>query len=119
MTGKFDVTGMTCSACSAHVEKSVSKLNGVGKVNVNLLTNSMQVEYNEELISEDNIINAVVNAGYGASVKGSAQGSVVSGRSTDIKTPGSVQNVYQKNIANMKKRLIVSIIFLKIGRAHV
>ncbi len=112
MTGKFDVTGMTCSACSAHVEKSVSKLNGVGKVNVNLLTNSMQVEYNEELISEDNIINAVVNAGYGASVKGSAQGSVVSGRSTDIKTPGSVQNVYQKNIANMKKRLIVSIIFL-------
>ncbi|MFG6395133.1 MAG: heavy metal translocating P-type ATPase [Lachnospiraceae bacterium] len=112
MTGKFDVTGMTCSACSAHVEKSVSKLNGVGKVNVNLLTNSMQVEYNEELISEDNIINAVVNAGYGASVKGSAQGSVVSGKSTDIKTPGSVQNVYQKNIANMKKRLIVSIIFL-------
>ena len=112
MTGKFDVTGMTCSACSAHVEKSVSKLEGVDKVSVNLLTNSMQVEYNEELISEDNIINAVVNAGYGASVKGSAQGSVVSGKSTDIKTPGSVQNVYQKNIANMKKRLIVSIIFL-------
>lgn len=112
MTGKFDVTGMTCSACSAHVEKSVSKLNGVDKVSVNLLTNSMQVEYNEELISEDNIINAVVNAGYGASVKGGAQRGIVSGKSTDSKMPGDIQNVYQKNIANMKKRLIVSVIFL-------
>ncbi len=66
MVGKFDVTGMTCSACSAHVEKSVSKLEGVDKVSVNLLTNSMQAEYNEDIV----IINAVISAGYGASVKG-------------------------------------------------
>lgn len=112
MTGKFDVTGMTCSACSAHVEKSVSKLNGVNKVSVNLLTNSMQVEYNEEFISEDNIIAAVVNAGYGASVKGNTQKGMASGSIAGDKTPGGIQNVYQKSIADMKRRLIVSIIFL-------
>lgn len=112
MTGKFDVTGMTCSACSAHVEKSVSKLNGVDKVSVNLLTNSMQVEYNEEFISEDNIIAAVVNAGYGASVKGNTQKGMASGSIAGDKTPGGIQNVYQKSIADMKRRLIVSIIFL-------
>ena len=70
MVGKFDVTGMTCSACSAHVEKSVSKLEGVDKVSVNLLTNSMQAEYNEDIVNENDIINAVISAGYGASVKG-------------------------------------------------
>ena len=43
----YDVTGMSCSACSSHVEKAVSKLEGIDKVTVNLLTNSMQVEYDE------------------------------------------------------------------------
>ena len=47
MKEKFDVTGMSCSACSSHVEKSVSKLEGIKTVSVNLLTNSMQVEYDE------------------------------------------------------------------------
>ena len=47
MNEKFDVTGMSCSACSSHVEKSVSKLEGIKTVSVNLLTNSMQVEYDE------------------------------------------------------------------------
>ena len=47
MKERFDVTGMTCSACSSHVEKSVSKLTGVENVSVNLLTNSMQVEFDE------------------------------------------------------------------------
>ena len=62
----FDVTGMTCSACSARVEKCVAKLPGTDKVTVNLLTNSMQVEFNETALSERQIIDAVVIARYGA-----------------------------------------------------
>ena len=50
MKEKFDVTGMTCSACSSRVEKCVSKLEGVEEVSVNLLTNSMQVEFNDAVI---------------------------------------------------------------------
>lgn len=112
MVGKFDVTGMTCSACSAHVEKSVSKLNGVDKVSVNLLTNSMQVEYREDITNEDNIINAVVDAGYGASVKGSMGQSSSKATQETSSTAGGMQDIYKKNIASMKKRLVVSIIFL-------
>ena len=66
---KFDITGMTCSACSAHVEKSVRKLDGIQAVSVNLLTNSMQVEYDESVLNERQIIDAVVKAGYGASLR--------------------------------------------------
>ena len=51
MKQKFDVTGMTCSACSAHVEKAVCKLEGVRAVQVNLLSNSMQVEYDEGVLT--------------------------------------------------------------------
>ena len=61
---------MTCSACSAHVEKSVKKLNGVKSVNVNLLQNNMHVDFDETAVSVDDIINAVVSGGYGASVAG-------------------------------------------------
>ena len=50
MKQKFDVTGMTCSACSAHVEKAVSKLEGIQTVNVNLLQNSMVVEYDDTAV---------------------------------------------------------------------
>ena len=64
MTEKFNVTGMTCSACSAHVEKSVKKLNGVKSVNVNLLQNNMHVDFDETAVSVDDIINAVVSGGY-------------------------------------------------------
>ena len=63
MTEKFNVTGMTCSACSAHVEKSVKKLNGVKSVNVNLLQNNMHVDFDETAVSVDDIINAVVSGG--------------------------------------------------------
>ena len=114
MVGKFDVTGMTCSACSAHVEKSVSKLSGVDKVSVNLLTNSMQVEYDENTINSDGIISAVISAGYGASARdGAGQGSH-SGKDTGKAASGhnNMNDIYKKNIENMKKRLIVSIIFL-------
>ena len=66
MKEKFDVTGMSCSACSSHVEKSVSKLEGIKTVSVNLLTNSMQVEYDETKLDTGKIIEAVEHAGYGA-----------------------------------------------------
>ena len=69
MKERFDVTGMTCSACSSHVEKSVSKLTGVENVSVNLLTNSMQVEFDENKLDTAGIIKAVEDAGYGAAVK--------------------------------------------------
>ncbi len=68
MKEKFNVTGMTCSACSAGIERSLNRLNGVEKADVSLMGESMQVEYNPEVISKENIIAAVVDLGYGASV---------------------------------------------------
>ena len=67
MKETFCVTGMTCSACSAHVEKAVGKVDGVSAVSVNLLTNSMQVTYDEAAVGPDAIVDAVTAAGYGAS----------------------------------------------------
>lgn len=69
MKDYFDITGMTCSACSARVEKSVAKLEGVQSVAVNLLKNSMEVSYDEKTLSAEDITAAVVKAGYGATVR--------------------------------------------------
>ena len=63
MKQTFNVSGMTCSACSAHVEKAVCRLEGVAEVNVSLLTNSMQVTYDEDAASSEAIIAAVKNSG--------------------------------------------------------
>lgn len=63
---KYTVTGMTCSACSTHVEKSVRKVDGVQDVAVNLLGGSMVVEYDEGKVKDETIIRAVEQAGYGA-----------------------------------------------------
>ena len=60
---KFTITGMSCSACSARVEKAVNKLDGIDKASVNLLTNSMQASYDENVVSEQDIIQAVIDAG--------------------------------------------------------
>ena len=68
MKQKFNVTGMTCSACSAHVEKAVGKVDGVQSVSVSLMTNSMLVEYDEAQTGCDAIIAAVESGGYGASL---------------------------------------------------
>jgi len=68
-TEKFDVTGMTCASCVAHVEKSVSKLEGVKTVNVNLLTNSMTVNFDDEKLKIDSIEKSVESAGYEAHVR--------------------------------------------------
>ena len=62
---KFDVQGMTCSSCSAHVERAVKKLDGVSDVTVNLLSNNMIVEYDDNKLNNDYIIKYVVDAGYG------------------------------------------------------
>lgn len=101
---KFDVTGMSCSACSAHVEKAVSKVPGVDNVQVNLLQNSMVVEYTDGATDEQKIIRAVEEAGYGASVKGK-------------ETPKEA-NALQKKTADdarhMKYRLGWSIAFLAV-----
>ena len=111
MKERFDVTGMTCSACSSHVEKSVSKLNGVENVSVNLLTNSMQVEFDENKLDTAGIIKAVEDAGYGAAVKdGHAKsGTKTSGQSDSQENSGL--SAVEQNVKNMKKRLIVSLIF--------
>ena len=95
---KFNIQGMTCSSCSAHVDKAVRNLSGIKDVNVNLLSNSMQVEFDENIIDEQKIISAVVDAGYGAEADGRKN-----------KRSGSNKNT---EIQKMKKRLILSFAFL-------
>ena len=70
---QFDITGMTCSACSARVEQCVAKLPGVAAVSVNLLKNSMAVSYDEGALDSAAIAAAVENTGYGAIPKASAR----------------------------------------------
>lgn len=67
---KFDVDGMTCASCVANVTKAVEKLDGVKDVNVNLMTNSMKVIYDEDSTSDDEIITSVQKIGYDASISG-------------------------------------------------
>ena len=98
----FDVQGMTCSSCVAHVEKAVKKLDGIENVNVNLLSNNMVVEYNEEVVNNEKIIKSVEESGYGASLKNSNNENI-------SKNNSSLDN--SKTIKGMKNRLIVSIIF--------
>ncbi|MGN0994072.1 MAG: heavy-metal-associated domain-containing protein, partial [Butyricicoccus sp.] len=71
MTQQFRVTGMSCAACSAHVEKAVRALDGVHEVQVNLLAGSMKVDFDESALDVSQIIRAVENAGYGANLPGS------------------------------------------------
>ncbi len=98
---KFDIQGMTCSSCSSHVEKAVNKLKGINNVNVNLLSNNMVVEYDENILDNQMIINSVVDAGYGARVAG-----IKENKEDNKKIDNN--NV----IESMKKRLIISICFL-------
>ena len=70
MEKKFDVSGMTCSACVANITKVVEKLDGVSGANVNLMTNSMKVNFDENIVDDEKIIGAVEKIGYGASPAG-------------------------------------------------
>ena len=102
---KFTVTGMTCSACSSRVEKTVSQLEGMEKASVNLLTNSMQVDYDETKVSSQDIVDAVVSAGYGASSADQQAKNAVSSPTGGSSTIADALNA-------MKKRLILSVLFL-------
>ena len=70
MEKKFDVSGMTCSSCVANITKAVEKLDGVSDANVNLMTNSMKVNFDENIVDDEKIIGAVEKIGYGASPAG-------------------------------------------------
>lgn len=95
---QYNVTGMSCAACSARVEKAVSSLNGVESCSVSLLTNSMGVEGN---VSESEVIEAVKKAGYGASVKGAKEN-----------TSSDTDELKDTETPVMKRRLISSLGFL-------
>ena len=105
MKKSFEVTGMTCSACSSHVEKSVRKLQGVAAVSVNLLQNRMQVEYDDKALSDEAIMEAVEKAGYGACPLEPAK----QGKAKQERRP---QNAMGQELASMRRRLWVSIAFL-------
>lgn len=104
MKQKFQVTGMTCSACSSTVERNVKKLEGVKEVTVNLLSNSMVVSYDEDKVNNQTIIDTVVKAGYQAALEQKNNQ-----KKTSV-TP-AVSPVEQ-DIKNMKFRLILSFVFL-------
>lgn len=110
---KYAVTGMTCSACSSHVEKSVGKLPGMEKVSVNLLTNSMQVEYDEAVCNTEKIIAAVEKGGYGASLMqdGLEAASVQKETGTNELAGREALKSKKANHA-MQVRLTISIIFM-------
>lgn len=88
---KFNIIGMSCSACSNHIEKIVSKQKGVNSVNVSLINNNMIVDFDRKVIPEQEIIKAVQSIGYDANTK-------------------SAQN--KSNLEKMKNRVIISFIFL-------
>lgn len=83
---RYDITGMSCAACSARVEKTVGSLSGIDNVAVNLLTNSMQVSYDETVLSQQDIVRAVEGAGYGATVQGAVKVSSVEEQTRDEMT---------------------------------
>ena len=103
----YDVTGMSCAACSSRVEKAVSGQNGVRQVSVNLLKNSMVVEYDESTLSSAQIVAAVEQAGYGASPHekpGAAAPAAQSGKQGGL---SAAQEAYR----GMKRRLALSLVF--------
>lgn len=103
---KFKVTGMSCAACSARVEKAVRKLEGTEEVSVNLLTGTMRLNRDDNKISDDDIIKAVEKAGYGAFVDGSREPAAGSVRAKGPSTAAI------DDTKKMKLRLIWSIVFL-------
>ena len=121
---KFDVGGMTCASCQAHVDRAVSKLDGVNSVAVNLLSGSMAVEFDENVVSINDICAAVDRAGYSAAPAAGSEGA--STGSNTVASPAVRRTSPTKKLeaaaAAMKRRLIVSIVFLiplfYIGMGH-
>ena len=123
---KFDVGGMTCAACQAHVDRAVSKLDGVQNVAVNLLAGSMLVDYDPAQVSPDDICTAVDRAGYSASPVDAGTGAAGSNGSTQVRSGAAHMESPTKKLeaaaSAMRTRLIVSIVFLiplfYIGMGH-
>jgi len=105
---KYFVTGMTCSACSARVQKAVEKLPGQHNAAVNLLTNTMQLEYDERQLSSGEIIAAVEKAGYGAVLAGDGIGAAPQ---TGLRQE-QPEDVLAREAAAMYRRLLWSVVFL-------
>lgn len=102
--GKFTVTGMTCPACSARVEKAVRALDGTDKVTVNLLTGRLTLSYDETKLSPDDIIATVIDAGYGASLYGD--------KDATVSIDNTVDKVREQEIYALRQRLKWSLAFL-------
>lgn len=122
---KFDVGGMTCAACQAHVDHAVNKLDGVQSVAVNLLAGSMLVDYDPAQVSPDDICTAVDRAGYSASPISTGTDAVQSGSAQARSGAAHMESPTKKLEAAasaMRTRLIVSIVFLiplfYIGMGH-
>ena len=122
---KFDVGGMTCAACQVHVDRAVSKLDGVQSVAVNLLAGSMLVDYDPAQVTPDDICTAVDRAGYSASPVDAGTNATPSGNAQARSGVAHMESPTKKLEAAasaMRTRLIVSIIFLiplfYIGMGH-
>lgn len=123
---KFDVDGMTCAACQAHVDRAVSKLDGVQSVAVNLLAGSMLVDYDPAQVSPDDICTAVDRAGYSASPVSANTDAASSSGSAQARSGATHMESPTKKLeataSAMRTRLIISIIFLiplfYIGMGH-
>ena len=103
---RYDVTGMTCAACQAHVQKAVNALPGVRQVSVNLLTNSMTVEYDESDLNSHQIVQAVEQAGYGATLR--AQEATGKATSGPAETPADRA---RRQYRAMRRRVVWSFVF--------
>ena len=99
----FDIRGMTCSACSSRVSKAVSALDGVAEVNVNLLKNSMTVDFEESRVSPSDLAAAVSDAGYEASVRASGKGKAAA--------TNEGRDIAAIELGEMKTRLLISLLF--------
>lgn len=99
---KYLISGMSCAACSARVNKAVAGLKGIKEVNVNLLTNSMVVSYDEKVANPNKIIEAVTKTGYGASLV----------ETSNSKAPISKEELIDKETPRLIKRLIISLVIL-------
>lgn len=123
---KFDVGGMTCAACQAHVDRAVSKLDGVQSVAVNLLAGSMLVDYDPAQVSPDDICTAVDRAGYSASPVSTGSGAAGSNSNAQARSGAAHMESPTKKLeaaaSAMRTRLIISIAFLiplfYIGMGH-
>lgn len=113
MKDKFSITGMSCAACQSRVEKAVNGLDGVSVASVNLLTNSMVADYDENILSCDDIIKAVEKAGYGAKVASDNEaGKGFANKAGDKTETNGEAEANEEIYADFKRRLIVSFAFL-------